>query len=155
MTLSLPENLKDVITDDAQRNLLEDLCSEEYGQSHLLDAYSRDNNDEKLRGMCQQLLKLDVGYPGGLRSYIKKAKQLLEDSKNGVNPLDGWSPSVPQGESFELGTEKYYETEKKGKELLNNVGFVLVAGGLGERLGYNGAKVCLSPIPKRVNHFSL
>ena len=141
MPASLPENLKELIPDDAQRNLLQDLCSEEFGQLHLLDAYSKDGKDEYLRGMCEQLLKLDGGYPGGLRSYIKKAKKLLEDSKNGVNPLDGWSPSVPQGESFELGTDKYRETEERGMELLGNVGFVLVAGGLGERLGYNGAKV--------------
>lgn len=143
MPSSLPENLKDLVTDDAQRALLEDLCSEEFGQSHLLDAYSKDGDDEKLRGLCQQLLKLDGGYPGGLRSYITKAKKLLQDSKNGVNPLHGWSPSVPQGESFELGTDKYCETEKRGMELLSNVGFVLVAGGLGERLGYNGAKIGL------------
>jgi UDP-N-acetylglucosamine pyrophosphorylase len=138
---SLPENLKDLIPDDAQRALLEALCSEEFGQSHLLDAYSQDADDEKLRGMCEQLLKLDGGYPGGLTSYISKAKKLLEDSKNGVNPLSGWAPKIPQGESFEMGTEKYSETEAKGMELLSKVGFVLVAGGLGERLGYNGAKV--------------
>ncbi len=139
---SLPENLKDLIPDDAERALLEALCSEEFGQSHLLDAFSKDGDSEKLRGLSQQLLKLDGGYTGGLRSYITKAKKLLQNSKNGVNPLDGWSPSVPQGESFELGTDKYRETEAKGMELLGNVGFVLVAGGLGERLGYNGAKVC-------------
>jgi UDP-sugar pyrophosphorylase len=141
MPSSLPDNLKDLIKDDAQRALLEDLCSEEFGQSHLLDAYCQDGDDEKLRGLSQQLLKLDGGYPGGLRSYVEKAKKLLEDSKNGVNPLQGWSPSVPQGESFELGTDKYRETEERGMKLLGNVGFVLVAGGLGERLGYNGAKV--------------
>ena len=144
MPSSLPENLKELITDDAERALLEDLCSEEYGQLHLLDAYAKDSDDEKLRGLSQQLLKLDGGYPGGLKSYITKAKKLLQDSKNGVNPLDGWTPAVPQGESFELGTDKYKETEAKGMELFGNVGFVLVAGGLGERLGYNGAKVCLS-----------
>ena len=141
MPSPLPENLKELITDDAERALLEELCSE-YGQSHLLDAYAKDSDDEKLRRLSQQLLKLDGGYPGGLKSYVTKAKKLLQDSKNGVNPLDGWAPSVPQGESFELGTDKYKETEAKGMKLLGNVGFVLVAGGLGERLGYNGAKVC-------------
>ena len=141
MPSSLPDNLKDLITDDAQRSLLEDLCSEEFGQSHLLDAYGKDGDDEKLRGLCEQLLKLDGGYPGGLRSYVTKAKKLLQDSKDGVNPLSGWAPSVPQGESFEIGTDKYRETEERGMKLLGDVGFVLVAGGLGERLGYNGAKV--------------
>ncbi len=138
----LPENLKDLIPDDAERALLEALCSEEFGQSHLLDAYTEDGDAEKLRELSKQLLKLNGGYTGGLKSYITKAKKLLLDSKNGVNPLDGWAPSVPQGESFELGTDKYAETEAKGMELLGKVGFVLVAGGLGERLGYGGAKVC-------------
>ena len=138
----LPENLKDLIPDDAERALLEDLCSAEFGQSHLLDAYTEGGDAEKLRELSKQLLKLNGGYTGGLKSYITKAKKLLLDSKNGVNPLDGWAPSVPQGESFELGTDKYVETEAKGMELLGKVGFVLVAGGLGERLGYGGAKVC-------------
>mmetsp|Transcript_4263 Transcript_4263/g.10134 ORF Transcript_4263/g.10134 Transcript_4263/m.10134 type:complete len:622 (-) Transcript_4263:138-2003(-) len=139
----LPENLKDLIPDDAERALLEALCSEEFGQSHLLDAYTEDGDAEKLRELSKQLLKLNGGYTGGLKSYITKAKKLLLDSKNGVNPLDGWAPSVPQGESFELGTDKYAETEAKGMELLGKVGFVLVAGGLGERLGYGGAKIGL------------
>jgi hypothetical protein len=147
MLSSLPANLKEIVTDDTQRALLEDLCSEELGQSHLLDAYcaqdgGADADADKLRGLCSQLLKLNGGYPGGLRSYIEKAKKLLQDSKDSVNPLDGWSPSIPQGESFELGTDKYHNTENIGMELLSKVGFVLVAGGLGERLGYNGAKVC-------------
>mmetsp|Transcript_7309 Transcript_7309/g.16521 ORF Transcript_7309/g.16521 Transcript_7309/m.16521 type:complete len:323 (-) Transcript_7309:31-999(-) len=143
MPSSILENSKELIPDDAQRVLLEDLCSEEFGQSHLSDAYRQDGDEEKLRGLCRQLVKLDGGYPGGLRSYVQKAKKLLRDSKEGVNPLDGWSPSVPQGESFEIGTDKQRETEARGMELLSKVGFVLVAGGLGERLGYNGAKIGL------------
>ena len=63
------------------------------------------------------------------------------DSKQGLNPLDGWSPSIPDGQAFELGTDEYKSTEKLGLSQLGKVGFVLVAGGLGERLGYNGTKV--------------
>jgi hypothetical protein len=55
--------------------------------------------------------------------------------------LDGWTPSIPEGESFELETKEYKATEKLGIKQLGSTGFVLVAGGLGERLGYNGAKV--------------
>jgi UDP-sugar pyrophosphorylase len=57
--------------------------------------------------------------------------------------MDGWAPSIPAGESFELGTAEYTNTEKIGIKELGSVGFVLVAGGLGERLGYNGAKIGL------------
>ena len=74
--------------------------------------------------------------------YSKFFLPTCSDSKNGVNPLDGWVPSVPKGEAFEIGTPNYFKTEKQGIKELGSVGFVLVAGGLGERLGYNGAKVC-------------
>lgn len=150
MPSSLPANLKDVVSNDFERELLEDLCSEELGQSHLLDGYGNGDggngsgsDDGNLRSLCSQLIKLNRGYPGGLRSYILKARILLQDSKEGANPLDGWSPSIPKGESFVVGTDKYHETEKIGMGLLGKVGFVLVAGGLGERLGYTGAKIGL------------
>lgn len=138
---SLPANVKTAITDKEQLNLLQDLVTSG-GQSHLLDAFSKSNDTKKLKELAEQLVKLNKGYAeGGLMGYIDKAKQLLADSKNGVNPLDGWKPSIPKGEKFDLGTEKFDSTEKEGMKLLGKVGFVLVAGGLGERLGYNGAKV--------------
>jgi UDP-sugar pyrophosphorylase len=55
--------------------------------------------------------------------------------------LKGWVPSLPLGETFRLGTKEFVKTEKAGIRELGNVGFVLVAGGLGERLGFSGAKV--------------
>ena len=126
--------------------LLRDLVSEELGQAHLLKAFDAIVDDDetfskKLNQMMAQLDELDKAYPGGLKEYIYKAKKLLEDSKKGMNPLDGWAPSVPAGEKFELGTEAYNATEALGMHHLGKVGFILVAGGLGERLGYNGTKV--------------
>ncbi len=55
--------------------------------------------------------------------------------------MDGWKPSIPSGDAFDIGTPEYTKMEKKGLKELGKVGFVLVAGGLGERLGYTGAKV--------------
>jgi UDP-sugar pyrophosphorylase len=123
--------------------LLGKLCSAGGGQSQtLLTGFQKTKDPAKLRELAAQLVKLDKAYEdGGLMGYITKAKALLEDSKNGVNPLDGWKPSVPTGEKFDLGTEKYDQTEAVGMKYLGKVGFVLVAGGLGERLGYGGAKV--------------
>ena len=37
---------------------------------------------------------------GGLASYVTRARGLLADSKNGVNPYDGYTPSVPQARCF-------------------------------------------------------
>ena len=60
-----------------QHDLLNDLCSAELGQSHLLDAWTN-NDTNKLRQLGAQLEKLDAAYPGGLRQYIAKARKLLE-----------------------------------------------------------------------------
>lgn len=137
---SLPHDVKAAISDKGHLKLLQDLVNA--GQSHLLDAFSKTKDTAKLKALAAQLVKLDKGYAeGGLLGYIDTAKKLLLDSKNGVNPLDGWTPSVPKGEKFDLGTEHYDSTENEGMKFLGKVGFILVAGGLGERLGYNGAKV--------------
>lgn len=123
------------------------------GQSHLLHAFSKSKDKLKLQALATQLFKLNKGYAqGGLLGYIENAKKLLKDSKNGVNPLGGWQPSVPKGEKFDLGTEKYNATEAEGMKCLGRVGFILVAGGLGERLGYNGAKVNQVQVEWMVDH---
>ena len=57
--------------------------------------------------------------------------------------MDGWVPSVPTGEAYTLGSKEFIKTEKEGIKELGNVGFVLVAGGLGERLGYSDIKVSI------------
>ena len=44
---------------------------------------------------------------------------------------------------FEYNTKEFYEMEKIGMEELTYCGYVLIAGGLGERLGYNSIKVGL------------
>ncbi|KAI7750566.1 hypothetical protein M8C21_022288, partial [Ambrosia artemisiifolia] len=86
---------------------------------------------------------LNSSYPGGLASYIKTARELLADSKAGKNPLDGFKPSVPSGEVLTFGDDNFIKYEETGVKQVQNAAFVLVAGGLGERLGYNGIKVAL------------
>ncbi len=80
-------------------------------------------------------------YPGGIKEYIARAKVLLENSKNNVNPYTSYSPSVPEGIDITVGDNQYFELESLGFAELAQTGFVLVAGGLGERLGYNDIKV--------------
>ncbi|MBA0816110.1 hypothetical protein Gohar_000807, partial [Gossypium harknessii] len=87
--------------------------------------------------------KLNSSYPGGLASYIKNARELLADSKVGKNPYDGFTPSVPTGEVLSFGDDNFIKYEEAGVKEAQNAAFVLVAGGLGERLGYNGIKVAL------------
>ena len=78
------------------------------------------------------------------------ARKLLYDASQGVNPLDGWTPEVPTGVSLEPGSVEYNEKEQIGLKELDKVGFVLVAGGLGERLGYSGIKIGL-PVETTTN----
>ena len=45
---------------------------------------------------------------------------------------------MPTGEKLNVDTPEFAEMEQLGTAEIGFCGFVLVAGGLGERLGYNG-----------------
>lgn len=127
---------------ESQKELVEKLC--EAGQTHLFARWGQVSPSIR-RNFADQLESLDKEYAdGGLVGYISNAKTLLKDSREGKNPLEGWTPSVPAGELFELGQPSYDATEKLGLPELGSVGFCLVAGGLGERLGYSNIKVSRS-----------
>ena len=72
------------------------------------------------------------------------ARALPPQSSRGANPLEGWRPSVPE-DGFDLapGTEAYQRYETEGIAQAGGLGFVVPAGGLGERLGYSGVKFAL------------
>ncbi|KAL8166139.1 hypothetical protein V2J09_007638 [Rumex salicifolius] len=114
------------------------------GQSHVFEHWPEPGieDDEKL-AFFDQVLRLNASYPGGLQSYIENARELLADSKAGKNPYDGFTPSVPTGENLAFGDDNFVKYEDAGVREARNAAFVLVAGGLGERLGYNGIKVAL------------
>lgn len=114
------------------------------GQGHLLESWPpAGTEDSKKKDFMEQVLKCDAKYPGGLKAYLEKARKLLEDSAKGVNPFEGYTPQVPDGESLVFGTPAFEEMEEKGLSVAHQTAFVLVAGGLGERLGYNGIKLAL------------
>ena len=128
----------------SQAKLANNLCKAPTNQPHVFEGWTVESkeDDKKKMELIQQLERMDRAYPsGGLVGYVKNAKELLEKSKRGENPLEGWVPSVPNGEMFEIGTESYDEFEGVGLKEVGKCGFVLVAGGLGERLGYGGIKV--------------
>lgn len=99
--------------------------------------------DDKKVEMAESLARLNRHYPSGMSAYVANAKKLLLNSKNGVNPYEGFTPQVPQGERLQAGTQFFAECEETGVKEAGHSAFVLVAGGLGERLGYNGIKVAL------------
>jgi len=129
-----------------QQELAKKLCTlpGSTNQCHLFEHWSSDSNyDEKKKAFMSKLELVDSTYPdGGLIGYLNNAVVLLEKSRKGENPLEGWEPSVPKGEAFtSVGSDAFLETEKMGLDEVGKCGFVLVAGGLGERLGYGDIKV--------------
>ncbi|EXB28448.1 UDP-sugar pyrophospharylase [Morus notabilis] len=113
----------------------------ELGQSHLFEHWAEPGvEDEEKKAFFDQVARLNSSYPGGLASYIKTARELLADSKTGKNPFEGFTPSVPAGEVLTFGDDDFVKFEETGIKEVRKAAFVLVAGGLGERLGYNGIK---------------
>jgi len=116
------------------------------GQEHLFAAWPAlgERDDDKKRLLAQAAaLDRALSGTGGLSSYVTRARGLLADSKNGVNPFEGYTPSVPQGETLSYGSGEFCSAERLGLDQVGDAAFVLVAGGLGERLGYSGIKVAL------------
>ncbi len=115
--------------------LLQDL-----NQNHIIERLERASDEEK-QNLVTQVNNLEKAYPGGLRQYVARASKLLIDSKNNVNPYADFKPSVPEGVIIEAGNEAYHNFESLGMQQMRDTAFVLVAGGLGERLGYNDIKI--------------
>ncbi|XP_043722977.1 UDP-sugar pyrophosphorylase-like isoform X2 [Telopea speciosissima] len=114
------------------------------GQTHLFEHWPEPGiDDEEKKSFFDQVSRLNASYPRGLGAYIQNARRLLADSKAGKNPFDGFTPSVPSGEVLKFGDDNFAKFEEAGVRESCKAAFVLVAGGLGERLGYNGIKVAL------------
>ncbi|GAB5367821.1 hypothetical protein AAMO2058_001264500 [Amorphochlora amoebiformis] len=139
-TVSWKDNLP--VIDEGHRELMKDLVDN--GQSHIFSGWANPGvDDDKKQHMMSQLAKLNTTCPGGLIDYITRSKQLLNAAQAGGNSLSGFVPSVPTGERLEVGERRHYDMEVIGMTESAHAAFVLVAGGLGERLGFGGIKVSL------------
>ncbi|CAL1127632.1 unnamed protein product, partial [Cladocopium goreaui] len=119
------------------------LSNEPYNQAHMFEGLSEDQKQQ----VAADLSEMDAKLPGGgLKGYLERARGLLRDAKADKNPFEGLTPQVPQGERLigpesGPGSKAYADFEVKGMALLAKTCFCLVAGGLGERLGYPGIKI--------------
>jgi len=112
----------------------------ELNQIEIIEKYKISNEEEK-KNFIEQFNYLEIATPGGIKDYIKRAKILLEESKNNINPFKDYTPEVPLGFDIKVGSDQFYDLDKLGFEQIENTVFVLVAGGLGERLGYPDIKI--------------
>ena len=78
-----------------------------------------------------------------MKNYLERGRGLLESSRAGENPFDAYKPEVPSGVFLKPGDDMLTHYEDEGLKELHRTGFVLIAGGLGERLGYGGIKLDL------------
>ena len=116
---------------------------EEVGQDEIVEKLKNVSKDEQ-REFVNQVNELDKSCRGGIKDYINRAKVLLTNSANKMNSFHEYKIDVPYDiPHITIGNEEFYELEKLGFNELKNAVFVLVAGGLGERLGYNGIKIGL------------
>ena len=116
---------------------------EELGQEEIISKFRRVSLQEQ-NEFVSQINRLDKACRGGIKDYLKRAKILLEKSKNKMNNFQDYLIEVPDDiPHIDIGSEEFYELDKLGFNQLKDTVFVLVAGGLGERLGYNGIKIGL------------
>jgi UDP-sugar pyrophosphorylase len=125
---------------DEQQELVNTLV--ENGQRHLFDGWDGPGTaDAEKAAFLESLTKIDRSYPGGLVGYIRNARTLLAEAREGKNPFEGFVPEHPDAVDLTRLDDAYDRYEALGVKQFEKTGIVLVAGGLGERLGYNGIKL--------------
>ena len=116
---------------------------EEVGQEEIVSKLKKVSKDEQI-AFVNQVNELDKACRGGIKDYIQRAKVLLANSAKKMNSFHDYKIEVPYDiPHIKVGDDEFYELEKLGFNELKNSVFVLTAGGLGERLGYNGIKIGL------------
>ncbi|KAH8741696.1 hypothetical protein FG386_003670 [Cryptosporidium ryanae] len=125
-------------------------------QGHILSLLDSGSSHDVER-LVSQLNVLNAScIGGGLAGYIERARKLLKESKEGINPREGCYPEVPDTVELKVGSEGFKEYEKLGFNELKGVAFVLVAGGLGERLSFEGIKISIKlSVPSNITFFEL
>ena len=115
----------------------------ELGQEEIISRFQRASSKEK-NDFISQVNRLDKACRGGIKDYLKRAKILLEKSKQNVNYFHDYKVEIPDDiPHIDIGSEEFYELDQLGFDQIKDTVFVLVAGGLGERLGYSGIKIGL------------
>lgn len=94
----------------------------------------------ELKSICNEIVYYNHILEEGIIEYVRRAKIIVNkykiDNCFKINNI-----SLPIGMNISYLDESYIKYEKIGINNINKCGFVLVAGGLGERLNLNSIKV--------------
>ncbi|KAJ0393930.1 hypothetical protein P43SY_002877 [Pythium insidiosum] len=125
-----------------------------WSQDHVLELLQSPSAFDSV--LWSQLLHFESWYPGGLNGYLTTASALFTSQTAGATPdasasaqdaLSTWVPSIPSlgaySQPLSVDSALYQELEAEGLAAAADCAFVVVAGGLGERLGYSGIKLAL------------
>jgi UDP-sugar pyrophosphorylase len=136
----LPPNLAAENLPPADAALAELLLAE--NQAHLFADWDPPGTaSEEKHAFLASLRTAHESYPGGLPAYIRNARKLLAEAAAGANPFEGCVPEQPDLADLSAFGPEYDSAEAAGLEAFAHTAVVLVAGGLGERLGYHGIKL--------------
>ena len=112
----------------------------ELNQEHIIEKYYTSSKIEQ-KDFLIQFNQLDKVCRGGIKDYLIRAKILLDESKKKTNYFRDTIIEIPDNiPHIKIGTQEFFELDQLGFNHLKETVFVLVAGGLGERLGYSGIK---------------
>lgn len=91
-------------------------------------------SEESCQCLLDQLNQIQSYYSGGIEAYLEKAKSLVSDLLKGKTELPDFFSTPTNITQMEFNQE-YQSCEETARPFIGDVAIVLVAGGLGERLG--------------------
>ena len=153
--MEYPQGIKDnlsVLSED-ELELVNKLLSDDQG--HLFEGWQPAGvDDAEKHGFFAQIRELERSYPGGITAYTHNARVLLRNSRLNVSPFTGLRVAdadpdlavslMDYTSSDPAEQARLAALEEAGLREVSDCAFVLVAGGVGERLGYNGIKIALA-----------
>ncbi len=128
-------------------------------QAHLFAGWpAAGTDDAEKKRFLKQVSDVESAYLGGVKTYVERAQLLLKSAAIGANPYEGFKVEAPGKDvAVRIDTPAdFAHYEPVGLAQAARTAFVIVAGGLGERLGYKGIKLALpSDISSEVSYIEL
>lgn len=113
-------------------------------QAQLTRYLSSNARQESKDRMAEEILRFEEEYPGGLAAYTSKIICLMEEYVNNKTKYDNVTLNTPKTIHLNWNEPAGIQAaEEKGIPELKKCAFFLLAGGLGERMGYYGPTSCM------------